>query len=51
MKTLKFEEMENLQGGALTNGELCLIGIGASIVLPSIWTIGFAMMACLSGDQ
>lgn len=51
MKSLNFDQMQGIQGGALTNGEACLIGIGASIVFPTIWTFAIAMTFCLAGDK
>lgn len=50
MKKLEMNQMENFQGG-ISQELACGISVGLAIGAPSPWTIGLAMLMCLSGDS
>lgn len=49
MKTLNFNQMENVEGG-VSQEAACGISVGVAIGLPNPFTIAAAMLICLSGD-
>ncbi len=50
MKTLKTNQLENVQGGQ-DDGTACGAGVAAAIIFPGPWTLLLAVALCVTGDS